>query len=250
MKDKVLRVLSPRNQLFLSMRLPSLGQIPSTRCTTLARGRHASTNTAKPIRLEKPTKFVPPSHGRRLKEHLPRHYGPELTRTQKTEQAVKKYPNMMPPKGTFMYWLLTSRDIHTWITMGTLVLLASFTAYEQWKRDTPFKESVPAANQFLWHPLASCSQLFELWRMDVARTSAITADMRRRDIEDVQKRTTYRRRHGLESEDSQGIGGWTPREDDEILGPSLRTEGPISRGNSDVDLEGKKRPARRWFGIW
>ena len=79
--------------------------------------RYVSTNTARPIRLEKPIKFVPPSHGKRLKQQIPRHYGPELTQTQKTEQATKQYPHMMPPPGTFMFWFLTNRTIHVFITL-------------------------------------------------------------------------------------------------------------------------------------
>ena len=79
--------------------------------------RHPSTGAPKPRVLEKPTKFNPPSHGRRLRERVTRHYGPELTQQQKLEQGTKQYPNMMPPKGTFMHWFLTNRSIHLWITM-------------------------------------------------------------------------------------------------------------------------------------
>ena len=79
--------------------------------------RYASARTPKHQVLEKPTKFNPPSHGRRLKEHIPRHYGPELTQQQKVEQKQKQYPRMMPPPGTFMFWFLTNRNIHTWITL-------------------------------------------------------------------------------------------------------------------------------------
>lgn len=109
--------------------------------------------------------------------------------------------------------------------------------------------------------------------MDVARTSAETAERRKRGVEDVQKRSTYRRAHGLESEDSQGLGGWTARSDEEILGPSLKVDGPISRrpikavagepGRGDVtaagdnseqqayaDWEGRKKPVKKWLGIW
>ncbi len=260
--------------------------------------RHASASAPKTIRLEKPTKFVPPSHGKRLKQQILRHYGPQLTQTQKAEQATKKYPNMMPPPGTFMFWFLTSRGIHTFISMvgllhspitffhidtrsfanysqfkGVLVLLASFTAYENWKRDTPFREQLPTGSEFLSHPIASCSQVIEIYKMHAARTSVETAERRKRGVEDVQKRSTYRRAHGLESEDSQGLGGWTARSDDETLGPSLTVEGPISRrpinavagesAESDPaatggkiteaaygDREGRKKPVKKWLGIW
>ena len=79
------------------------------------RCRHASNTapTSQPIRLEKPTKFVPPSHGQRLKQHMPRHYGPDLSQTQKVEQETKRYPNMFPKPGTFMFWFLTSSRFHS-----------------------------------------------------------------------------------------------------------------------------------------
>ena len=84
--------------------------------------KRASTNGPPPkvIRLEMPTKFNPPSHGRRLKQQIPRHYGPELTQQEKVEQNTKKYPNMMPPPDSFMYWFITSRGVHLFITLVRL----------------------------------------------------------------------------------------------------------------------------------
>ena len=86
--------------------------------------KRASTNAPPPkiIRLEKPARFNPPSHGRRLKQQIPRHYGPELTQQQRVEQKTKKYPNMMPPPDTFMYWFLTNRGIHVFISLVRLSL--------------------------------------------------------------------------------------------------------------------------------
>ena len=99
---------------------PCVSRAPGTALVKLPQCRHASADAVKTIRLEKPTNFVPPSHGRRLKKDLPRHYGPELTSTQKTTQATKKYPNMMPPPGTFMFWFLTNRRIHAFISLVCL----------------------------------------------------------------------------------------------------------------------------------
>ena len=84
--------------------------------------KRASTNAPPPkiIRLEMPTKFNPPSHGRRLKQQLPRHYGPELTQQEKVQQKTKKYPKMMPPPDSFMYWFITSRGVHVFITLVRL----------------------------------------------------------------------------------------------------------------------------------
>lgn len=81
--------------------------------------RHASNSqpSSKPLILEKPTKFNPPSHGARLPRKKPRNYGPALTEQQKHEMKMKKYPNMMPPEGSFMHWFLSNRWLHTWISL-------------------------------------------------------------------------------------------------------------------------------------
>lgn len=156
---------------------------------------------------------------------------------------------------------------------GILVLLASWTGYENWKRDTAFRDQLPSASEFLSHPLAASSQIIEVYKLDVARTSAETAEKRRRDVEDVQKRSTYRRAHGLESDDSQGLGGWTARSDTKAIEPSLQVDGPVSRkpldfvadqpakrdraftdGDSEpavpAESESGKKPLKKWFGIW
>lgn len=77
-----------------------------------------SSSPAKPIVLEKPARFNPPSHGSRLKRNsVPRHYGPELTDAERLAQTQKNYPGMMAPEGTWAHWFWNSRLLHTLITM-------------------------------------------------------------------------------------------------------------------------------------
>lgn len=163
--------------------------------------------------------------------------------------------------------------ILTPLKQGTLVLLASFTAYENWKRATVFRSQLPDTSDFLSHPLASASQAYEVFKLDVAKTSAETAEKRRRGVDDVQKRSTYRKAHGLEVENAQGLGGWTAKSEGEVMGPGARVEdGAVGRAVEGVgmerdggarvgggdgrdlsiysDWEGKKKPVRKWFGIW
>jgi len=53
--------------------------------------------------------------------------------------------------------------------------------------------------------------------------SAQTAERRKQKVDDVQKRSEYRKAHGL---DKEGIfGGWTARTDDEVMGPGYREGG-------------------------
>lgn len=82
--------------------------------------RYASTadSSQKPIVLEKPSKFNPPSHGSRLKKNsTPRHYGPQLTKDEIDVQNTKHYPGMMAPQGSWSHWFWHSRLLHTFITM-------------------------------------------------------------------------------------------------------------------------------------
>lgn len=113
--------------------LPQRGAIWRSRLTipsssTALAIRHASkvpkktTKPSKPLVLEKPAKFVPPSHGSRLRKDPPRYPGPQLSAEEAAQQQTKKYPNLMPPQGTFMHWFINNRSIHIYITM---VFLAS-----------------------------------------------------------------------------------------------------------------------------
>lgn len=82
------------------------------------RVRYASSTPSKPIVLEKPAKFNPPSHGSRLKKNtIPRHYGPQLTKEEIAVQNTRDYPGMMAPAGTWSHWFWHSRLLHTFITM-------------------------------------------------------------------------------------------------------------------------------------
>lgn len=84
--------------------------------------RHGSTGSAsKPILLDKPSKYNPPSHPTRLNKKSPRHYGPSLTAKEKEAQSKKRYPYMFPPEGTFMHWFLRDRFIHVWIILVCMI---------------------------------------------------------------------------------------------------------------------------------
>lgn len=75
----------------------------------------------KPIVLEKPARFNPPSHGSRLKKnHVSKHYGPDLTATEVAAQGKKHYPGMMAPEGSWEHFFWHSRLLHTFITMVRL----------------------------------------------------------------------------------------------------------------------------------
>lgn len=85
--------------------------------------------------------------------------------------------------------------------------------------------------------------------------SAETAERRKRKVEDVQKRSEYRKKHGLETE---GVGGWTAKTDAEVLGPAIHTDevdGPailpaVEGGITEEQVQRPKKPLKKWLGIW
>jgi hypothetical protein len=112
--------------------LPQRGLIWRTRLAapsaTPLNVRHASKKTpakkpSKPLVLEKPAKFNPPSHPARLRKDPPRYPGPQLSPAEQAIQKTKKYPNMMPPEGTFLHWFINNRAIHMYIALVRISLL-------------------------------------------------------------------------------------------------------------------------------
>ncbi|MCJ1274754.1 hypothetical protein MMC21_002552 [Puttea exsequens] len=144
--------------------------------------------------------------------------------------------------------------------------LAAFTGYERWKHATAFREQLPEAKAFLSHPLTSITQAIEVYQLEVARESAEVGKNRNKKVEDVMKRSTYRRAHGLEDENAQGLGAWTARshaessrklDGDEQNSANTGTEIPPleeSGVNKDVPInaywDGNKPPVKKWLGIW
>lgn len=117
------RFLLPRGQ---SLLFTHPGSWPKAARPMASQCRYASA-TSKPPKtriLEKPTKYNPPSHSSRTsKRRIPRQYpGPPLSAEQEEAQQKKQYPNMFPPEGTFMFWLLTNRMIHMWICLVSTIL--------------------------------------------------------------------------------------------------------------------------------
>jgi hypothetical protein len=112
------------------------------------------------------------------------------------------------------------------------------------------------------HPITFFSRWAEVYQMHVAYTSAKTAERRKEKMDDVQKRSEYRKAHGIEPPEGV-LGGWTAKSDAELTGPALREGGvvtepveasPVTNEVEDgtyVDFEGKRQPVKKkWFGVW
>lgn len=109
------RFLLPQGSAIWRTRLA----MPSSTSLTIrnASNKKKHSNKSKPLVLEKPSKFTPPSHPARLRREGPRYPGPQLSDEEITRQNTKKYPNMMPPEGSFMHWFMSNKTIHMWITL-------------------------------------------------------------------------------------------------------------------------------------
>lgn len=240
------RFLLPQtSRLWARLRVPNVGS------TGFIAIRYASSTTTKkegrPLVLEKPARFNPPSHGSRLptgkKAAVPKHYGGDLSAQEVQAQKRKDYPGMMAPEGTWAHWFWNSRAFHLFITLSTLTGLAVFTFVQNFKHNNAFAEMIPPLPDFLYHPVSSMRTMMEVIRLSEAHNSAIVAEKRKRRVDDVVKRSEYRKAHGLEEEGR--FGSWTAKTDAEALGPAL----PSAAGGdgSASSLDG---PRKKWLGIF
>ncbi|KAK3490701.1 uncharacterized protein B0T23DRAFT_340218 [Neurospora hispaniola] len=196
--------------------LPQYGRIWQRPTQKLIQRRLASTKSTAEANttpsgqrvLAKPERFNPPSHGSRLpsKKNVPRHYGGDLSFQEKQAQAQKEYPGLMPGEGTFGWWFWNNKWFHMCLTLGSLFAIAIYTATENFKRTSPFADMLPARGDFFSHPIDSFSHLGHVIRLHEAHKSAEISARRQRAIDDVAKRTMYRKAHGLPEE--QGIAGF------------------------------------------
>lgn len=77
----------------------------------------------KPIVLEQPARFNPPSHGARLpRKDRPQqqHYGGSLSSEEVSSQRRREYPGMMAPQGTWAHWFWNSQGLHMSITLVSI----------------------------------------------------------------------------------------------------------------------------------
>ena len=81
-------------------------------------------------------------------------------------------------------------------------------------------------------------------------TSVQTREKRMQRVEDAEKRRQYRVAHGLEEEPAAEPAG---------EGAAVDDQSPVARGGTEqgqvgdgeyVDWEGKRRPVKKWLGIW
>lgn len=87
--------------------------------------------------------------------------------------------------------------------------------------------------------------------------------MRQKRLDDVQKRNAYRKAHGIK--DAQGVWGFGRRLEYYDTKEDVEKEGEKTAQSEDaspvaaeasvgkdeyVDWQGKKKPVKKWLGIW
>ncbi|KPI43189.1 uncharacterized protein AB675_6866 [Cyphellophora attinorum] len=177
--------------------------------------RYASTNDpSKPIVLEQPDQFRPPSHGARLAKSRSRGstlhgaYNQSSTNTEREAQKKKSYPHMFPEKGTFMNWFLTNKVIHIFIAFWILIVLSITTWLQTFAATSPFGHLLPAWSTLPFHPLRFFSDFWTVYIMHMDYNTEQVEFARARNVLDAQKRRIYRRAHGMEDldrDEDQGV---------------------------------------------
>lgn len=72
-------------------------------------------------------------------------------------------------------------------------------------------------------------------------------EQRHRRVEDAEKRKAFRVAHGLEEADVKKDG--EKKEGEVDVQSPVAVEGTVGEGEF-VDWEGKRKPIKKWFGIW
>ncbi|KAI0593734.1 hypothetical protein F4775DRAFT_586573 [Biscogniauxia sp. FL1348] len=215
---------------------------------------------SKPIVLEKPERFNPPSHGARLPRSMPKHYGGPATADEVKAQRARSYPGLPPPENSWSHWFIHSRGIHLFITLGTLSGLAAFSFAQSFKADSPFADLIPPISELPRHPLQYLGVCLDVVRLHEEHLSAQTAEKRRRKADDLAKRNEYRKAHGLEP----ATGLWGARSVEPPPPPPPSSQGhdpqsPIAPGEliaapatatapaAETDSDGKRK---KFLGIF
>ncbi|PKS06992.1 hypothetical protein jhhlp_005589 [Lomentospora prolificans] len=231
--------MTPANSLFLStqsvstaLRHPAIRNFSTTRLLAAKKGA-----PPKPLILEKPLKFNPPSHGARLprKGRMPQHYGGSLSKDELKAQELRDYPTMLAPKGTWAHWFWTNRMIHVIITtvglvilrlralaaatmirrqngwmrsprgdianmtfQGTLLVLGISTYFMNFAHTSPFKHLLPPISEFSEHPIDFIQTYLSVLKLHNQHNSQLAFESRSKKMDDVLKRQAFQRAHNSE----------------------------------------------------
>ena len=137
-----------------------------------------------------------------------------------------------------------------------LFTLAFYVFVTDFIDKTTFRELLPTKEDWKLHPIKSFKRFWSVYKLHIEQRSAETAERRRQQMEDVQKRKEYRKAHGIEERQLPfGLGVATPEPDAGGLSQSAVDEAspttslPPAQEEDDIS-ERRKRPVKKWLGIW
>jgi len=91
--------------------------------------------------------------------------------------------------------------------MAVLLTLAFTSMVSTWSQTSPYAHLIPPLNMLFFSPFTYISELWSVYRLHLEYTTAKTAEHRRQNILDAQKRRLYRRAHGLEDLNADEVSG-------------------------------------------
>lgn len=136
-----------------------------------------------------------------------------------------------------------------------LTSLATFTFTTNFKRTSPFAHLLPPWSALLSHPIDTISQAVSVYKMHVQHESMLARERRQRRIEDAEKRRRYRIAHGLEEPGENAADGQSPAQAQAQSAGADAAEGEGAGSGAAgrdeyIDWEGRRRPVKKWLGIW
>lgn len=169
----------------------------------------------------------------------------------------------------------------TYSVQGTLVTLSTITLSQSFLATSPFAHLTPSISTLATSPFTFFSDWLSVVRLHQDYISAQTAESRARNIADAQKRRLYRRAHGMEDTDKDGVGegvdvkglvdwddGMTRGErergveaaremlekagtgDGRGADDANRVAGREMGEDEETPSRRQRRPLRKWLGIW
>ena len=130
-----------------------------------------------------------------------------------------------------------------------LTTLATFTFTTNFKASSPFAHLLPPWSGLLTSPFETISQALSVYRMHVQHESMRVREKRHARIEDAEKRRQYRVAHGLEEPAEEEKEEQAVVDDQSPIAVDVAPEGAAVQGEY-VDFDGKRKPVKKWLGIW
>ena len=130
--------------------------------------------------------------------------------------------------------------------------LATFTFTTRFKAESPFAHLLPPWSGLLTNPWDTMSQAIAVYKMDVKHKTIQAEEQRLQRFGDAYKRHQYRVAHGIKEGPAIGPEANVFEERDRenaALQAAERVEQELAQ-DEYVDFEGKRRPVKKWLGIW